>query len=808
MFDRFRQDTAYAMRSLRRSPGFFAIAVGVLGLGIGMSTAIASVLHTVALRDLPTPSPDELVLLHAEDLSRGFDHLPIRHAMFEEFVRSSRVLESATALQYAGSWPRDFADGDRVFRAAGVTVARGFFETLGRPVAHGRALRDEDYQTGSETVMVISDALWEREFARQPDAIGRGLRLVAGSRTPIRIVGIMPEEFRLPGGADYWIPLASLYSTAPVALDRVGVDVIGRLSPGASIEAASAEFQAFLGTQDAESGYREVAAVARSLTEAEVGEIRPALLIVTSAAALLLLIACFNVATLVLMRGSRRVPELRVRSALGASAARLTGQLTTESALLAGCGGLAGLALVGPILDVFIRLAPPGLPRVADIGFTATTFAIGVGGTVLVALLAGVLPVFGLVAASRGSLVRGGRQIGNRRASVARRLLVSTQFGLALVVLAASGLVLKSLARLQALDPGFDTENVVLIELAGPADVIGEAGAAKQFFDRLLPDLEARAGVLRAAAVLSGPFSGSGGFDGRFAAEGQSPEQAESNPWLNLESVTPGYFETLGIQATGGRLLGREDGEGSPGVVLLSEDAARQIWPGEDPIGRRIQPLGDGESFTVVGIVPDTRYRAYRETRPSVYFSAGQAPFPFYPSRLVIRTSGSLATAIASVRQSVAAVDADVVAVVVSPMPELIAAPLAQPRLNVVLLSVFAGAALILAAVGLYAVLSFGVRQRRRELGIRQALGASAGDVAKVILTEGLTLAVGGAVVGLGLALAMGSTLRAILFEVDPADPVTLGGIVVLLGAVSLLACWLPARQAAQTDPNDLLRAE
>jgi len=813
LLDVILTDLRHAVRSAHRSPGFFVLATLILAAGIGMSTAIVTVLHTVALRGLPVPDQDELVVLHAEDLSRGFDHVPLTHAMFEEFARSTNALASVGGLQYAGAWPRDFLDGERHVRATGVVVTGAFFETLGTPAAVGRTLRASDYAPGSELAIVISHELWQREFAGEPDVLGRRLRFVFSDDLDLTVVGVMPPGFRLPGDADYWLPLPRMFGADPEALARVGIDVIGRLAPGVSAVAARDEYERYLRTQTLSSSdaYAELNGVAVPLLEAEVGHVKPVLLIVSAAAALLLLIACFNVAILLLMRSTRRDHELRVRSALGASRGRIAGQLVTESVTIAVAGGTVGYLLVGPSLRLFLRFAPEGLPRLQDLAVSGATLAIGVGTTALVAVLASVVPAVSVAATGRGAVLRSGhiRSTGSRRSVWTRRILVSAQFGLALVVLAGAGLVLRSFERLRSLEPGFEPEGVVHVELAGPLDVLGPPEETRAFFVRLLPALEARPGIERATALAIGPFSGSGGYDGRYTAEGQTSADAERNPWLNFEVVTPGYFQVFDIAAVSGRLLTESDREGAPLSAVVSERAAAALWPGENAVGRRVRTTAAGpEWYEVVGVVSDTRYREYRDPRPSIYFTTGQSPYPFQPTQLAVRAFGPTGSAVSTIRQVVGEIEPEILVAVVSTMSDLMQEPLAQPRLNALLLTVFAATALGLAAVGLYGVLAFAVRQRRRELGIRQALGATRSDVSRLVVREGLLVALGGTAVGLALSLALGRALQAVLFEVSPADPGTLAAALAFLTAVALGACVLPARRAATADPNELLRTE
>ncbi|MDX1395783.1 MAG: ABC transporter permease [Gemmatimonadota bacterium] len=813
--DALLTDIRGALRSLRRAPAFFLVPVLVLAVAIGMATAIVTAFHAVALSGLPIPDHDRVVRLYAEDPSRGFDHVPLTHAMFEEFARASGTLESAGGVQYAGAWPNDFLDGDRHVRAPGVLVTGAFFETLGRPAALGRALEPADYETGSEPVIVIGHDLWQRDFGGDPSVIGRRLRFVRGDDLDLTIVGVMPDGFDLPGNAEWWIPLGRLYQEHAESLERIGIDVIGRLAPGRTIATAQQELGAYLASQtlSTSDAYRTVRPVGYTLIEAQVGDIRPILFVISAAATLLLLVACFNVTTLFLMRGSRRRHELAVRAALGASTARVARQVAVEAALVAVLGGGAGLLLVDPILRVFTALAPAGLPRLASIEPGTPAVLIGVGTTAIVAVLAGVVPAF----TTAGSLRRDGARAGSgartssdRRAVGVRRGLVAVQFGLAMLVLSAASLVIQSLSRLPALDPGFDPHGVVHVQLAGPLDRLGPAEATRRVFDRLIPALEARPQIESATAINIGPFSGTGGYDGRYVAEGQTLEDAASNPWLNFDIVSPSYFEVFGIAPVSGRTLDGGDVDGAPLVAVLSAGAAESLWPGQDAIGRRIRTTSEGSSwYTVVGTIADTRYREYREPRPSVYFAAAQSPYDnFHPSQLAVRAAGPTGEAASAVRDVVAEIEPEVLVTVVEPFEDLMETPLAQPRLNALLLASFAGSALLLAGVGLYAVLAFAVRQRGREMGIRRAVGATGMDIAREVLREGLLVAVIGVSGGLVLALALGGTLGTVVFGIRPGDPITLGAVFGFLISVAAGACLLPARQAARSDPNALLRTE
>lgn len=812
LLDSFWIDLRSTFRSARRTPAFYALAIAILSIGIAMSTAMATALHTVVLRDLPVHEQDELVVLHAEDRARGLDHVPLSHAMFEEFRGGSTTLASAGAFHYAGAWPRDFRVGERHVRARGLDVAGAFFETLGATAALGRTLLPEDYGPTAEAVTVISHDLWVREFGADPGVLGQRLSLVFSDALELTIVGVMRPGFRVPGDTEVWLPLPRVYGADPAVLQRLSVDVMARLAPGASATTATLEIERYLAAQTISSSYAESAlnGVGVPLHESEVGDVRPVLLIIATAAALLLLIACFNVAVLVLMRGSKRRSELQVRKALGASRRRVVSLLASEGIVIALVGGAVGWLMVDPLLAFLTRLAPEGLPRIQDLEASGAALAIAVGATTVVAVLSALFPAWSAASAA-GSGLRSGhaRTTGSRMSLVGRRILVSAQFGLAVVVLSAAGLVLKTLDELQSLDPGFVAEGVVHAELAGPIDRIGPRETTAALFDRLLPALESRGSIDRAAAVNVGPFAGSGGYDARYVREGQSTTDAQTNPWLNFEIVSPGYFEVFDMPPRAGRLLAESDRAGSPLAVVLSESAADALWPAGDAVGRRIRTPREGSDwYEVVGIVADTRYREFRTPRPSIYFSASQSPYPIHPTQLVIRTSAGPAAAVSTLRQVVDETEPAVLVAAVNPLPDLMQRPLAQPRLNARLLTVFALTALLLAAVGLYGILAFAVRQRRRELGIRQALGASASDLVHAVLREGMIVALSGTAIGLALIVVLGQTLQALLFGVQPTDPLTLGGVLAFLAIVAFGACVFPAVQASRSDPSELLDAE
>jgi putative ABC transport system permease protein len=510
-----------------------------------------------------------------------------------------------------------------------------------------------------------------------------------------------------------------------------------------------------------------------------------------------------------LNRGLARVREIAVRTALGAGRARIVGQLVTESALLAVASGILGALLAAAAVRGFRVWAPAATPRLDEIQVNAAAVVGAIAITAIVTVLSAVAPA--LVTSRvelQDALRSGSRQSGGgRRFRLGTESQVIGQVALALLVLSAAGLITRSLMKLERVELAFDPSRMLIAELALPHQGFGDTQQQLALLDRLVPHLEALPGVRAVTSVLTPPFVSAGGIFGQLAAEGQSPDEAARNPTLTFEVVTPSYFTTFGIPMLRGRRLTEDDRKGSPPVLLISASAARHYWPGADPIGKRLV-WGRGEGATIVGVVPDTRYRDLRAPRPSVYFPLRQTSFPVAPMTLVIRTDGRPADLVPTVRRAVGEAAPGVALASASPFERLLQAPLAQPRLNALLLGAFAVAAVVLASVGLYAVMATMVRLRTRELGVRMALGATSLDVGRLVLHRGLALAAAGTGLGLLGALAANRLLSAMLFEVDPADGPTLAVVVLGLLGVATLASLVPARSSTRIEPLVALRAD
>jgi predicted permease len=799
--NRWRQDCRTGVRSLRRTPGFAATAVLTLALGIGLSTAVFTVADALLLRRLPVREQDRVVVLWGEARDRAFNY-PLRLDDGREFARQARAVERVAFFSYYGAGPKPIRDGDQISRLRRALVSGDFFDVLGARPALGRALRPADDVTGAGPVAVLSHGAWQRRFGGDPGVLGRQI-LTYDEGVAYTIVGVMPRGLDYPRGTDFWAPVVP--STIPKDMY-----VIGRLAAGRTGVDARDELTAFFGRAGGSPWQRDLRGAVHTLPRLVLGDVRPALLVFSAAAGLLLLIACTNVATLLLVRGVTRVREIAVRSALGAGRGQIVAQLLTESALLAIPGGVLGVAVAAGTVRVFVAFAPAGVPRLDEVHLNATALAAAVALTGAAMLLFALAPALlssrveaqqALRSATRHSAGRGSRLVTEG--------LVAGQIALALLVLCAAGLIAKSLIKLDRAELSFASPNLLIGELALRADYYPDQSRQLRLLDRLLPALEAIPGVRAASPVVAIPYSGSGGWDGRPALEGQSPEETATNPMLNMEVVAPNYFATLGIPVLRGRGFAEADRAGAPGVVLVSESAARHYWPGDDPIGQRLLMGAELErALTVVGVVPDTRYRDLREARPSIYFPLAQSFFPFAPTTLAIRTSGPPAALVPAVRRAIGDAAPGVALASAAPFETFLEGPLAQPRLNALLLAVFAGAALTLAAVGLFGIMATMVRQRTRELGIRMALGATAPEVRRMVMRRGIAIAATGLAAGLGGALLSNRFLAAMLYQVSPTDPVTIAAVATVLVAVAALASAIPARSATRVDPVRALRAD
>ncbi|HKA58637.1 MAG TPA: ABC transporter permease [Gemmatimonadales bacterium] len=800
------QNIRVSLRGFRRTPGFATTAIVTLALGIGLATGVFTVAHGLLLRRLPVDDQDRLVVLWGQLPDKDFDY-PLGINDAHDFIRGARSLDRAAYYASWGAAPLTIREEDQITRLRRALVSGDFFDVLGARPVLGRALRPTDDLYGSAPVVVLSYAAWEQRFGRDLNVVGHQL-VMYESGTPYTIVGVMPQGLDYPRGTEFWAPIAT--AIPPTGLQYVSLYVIGRLGAGATDTDARSELTSFLGRREAPTWGRDLRAVSHTLPRLVLGDVRPALLAFAAASVVILIITCINVANLLLVRGLARVREITVRSALGAGRLQLIGQLITENAVLALVGGTLGVGVAAAAVRAFIALAPAGMPRLDEINVNAPALLGALGITGLAVLLFGIAPA---VVTSRVELQRAlrsdARQSGGPRFRIAAETLVVGQVALALVVLSAAALIGKSLLKLQRAELHLEPSHLLIAELAVRSDQYDGAQKQRALLETIVSQIQSIPSVLGVSPVVAVPFAGAAAWDGRPAAEGQSAEDAAANPMLNMDVVAPQYFETLGIPLLRGRVFTDADREHTPAVVVVSQSAAQHYWGGNDPIGRRLKvgPKLD-RTLTVIGVVADTRYRDLRDTRPSIYFPLRQSFFPFAPMTLAIRTSGPPAAQIAVIRRVITESAPGVELASGAPFADFLARPLSQPRLNAFLLAVFAGAAVVLAAVGLFGVMATVVRQRTRELGVRMALGATSTDLRTMVMRRGLAIAAVGSLLGLLGALLTNRFLVALLYDVAPTDMTTLMAATGFLVSIAAFASLIPARAATRIDAVVALRTE
>jgi predicted permease len=810
MIEPFAYDLRTAWRALLRAPAFSLAVVLTFALGMAGTTSMFALVEGILLRPLAIPEEERLVVGWRQLPNAGARHWPFHAADLQTIADNSRTLERVAGVGYNGPTPMALVEPGATTFAQVERVTGDFFSVLGAAPALGRALDAADDVTGSEPVLVVTHRLWQR-LGGGRGVLGRRVRIAEQSFT---VVGVMPPDVEHPRGVEAWATVAAMQAltsneTFQEAM-RNELEFVARLRPGTTMAQALTELRAMapaLAAARADGTAPELLVpVLTPFKESLVGDVRSALAVLFGAVGLVLFIAAANAASLMLARGDTRRAEFAVRAALGGSRARLMRQTLIESALLALAAGAAGLMFGGVALRAWLRLVPGGLPRTDGIAIGWASIAFTVVLALLVAAAAGLAPAVLAVRADLVSRLRDGRGM-TPAARRGTRLLIVVQVAVAVVVLAAAALLSRSLLKLQATGQ-LASDRLMLVQLALPQSKYQEPAQQARFMTRLVERLQTRRGVAAATPVNATPFSGLGWDAPTYTADGQTWENARGNPMLNIEEIYPDYFRTFDIAIVRGRAFTVADREGAGLVTIVSEDVAGRTWPGQDPIGKRLK-MGDANSKepwrTVVGVAARTRFRELREQRPSLYVPAAQ--FIGSARDVAIRTSAPIATVAAQVRAEVTALDADVGVLRIQPFAELLEVPLARPRFNALLVAVFAAASLTLLGIGLYAVIAGFVRQRRPEIGVRMALGATRADVHRLVLGEGLRLAGIGAALGLAGAAALTRVLRGLLFEIQPLDPVAFAAAAAVLALVALASLVLPARAASRVDPAATLRA-
>ena len=795
------------LKAVTRAPAFAVTVALTLALGIGLSTAVFTVANALLLRPLAVRDQDRLVLLWGETRDGKFPNFPLALTDVRDFQRRSHAVSDVAFFPFRGAASIPVRANEREFPVQTSLVSGNFFDVLGSRPVIGRALRAEDDVVGAAPVLVLSHRAWRQRFGGDSGVVGRSMTMLQTGRS-YTIVGVMPQGLEYPHGTDVWAPLIA-YSAAAGFLDIVDkeLDILARLRPGASPAQAQAELTNFFARPGAPQWHRNLRGVAHTFPDVVLGNTKPAVLIVMLAAGLLLFITCVNVANLFLVRALGRVKELVVRAALGASRARIIGQLLTESAALAVAGGLLGCALAVAGVKAFVALTPASVPRIDEVTLNGDALLAAVLITTGAMLLSGLGPaLFTSRVNASDAFKSGSRATASRGMRRVAEVLVVAQIALAAVSLTAAVLVGRSLDKLQRVELAFDPGRLLVANLATRQDQVTDPQRQRAALDLVVTTAAALPGVRAVSPVFTVPFSGSGGgVDGRLSKPGQSREDAANNPVLNMEIAAPNYFSMLGIPVLRGRAFVEGDREGTAPVVIVSSAVARHFWPGGDPIGEHLGGMGPRQ-LTVVGVVPETRYRELQTARPTVYFPLSQSPFS--PSALLIRTADSPADIVPALRRAIAAAHGAVAVVSATPLETLLDAPRAEPRLNAIVLALFAAAAVSLAAIGLFAITATMVRQRVHELGIRMALGATARDVRRMVMGRGLSLAAIGAVVGMVSALATSRLLSALLFEVSPTDAVTYVLVAAVILAIAAIASLVPAQHSARIDPVIALRTD
>lgn len=791
------------MRNKRALP---LTAIATLALGIGASVAVITVAEAVLLRPLPVANEEGLALLWGETPDGKFSNVPLTLSELESFQRQARTLERVAYHTFRGASPVAFRAGDHAFQFDVSLVSGNYFDVLGARPVLGRTLGAADDVKGVLPVLVLSHQAWRQRFGGDSAVIGRTLMLATTGRA-YQVVGVMPPGLDYPRGTDVWTPLTA-YSTAEgfYEIATGELDIVARLAGGATLTQAGSELTNFFASLPAGGFRSETRGVAHGFRDMILGDTQPAMRMVLLAAIMLLVVACINVANLQLVRALGRARELVVRAALGASRAQLVRHQLKAAIFLSIIGGLAGAAFAWILVTLFLMLAPSGLPRVDEVSLDATMLLAALGVSGLTAVATGLAPALFASRVDAGDTLRSGvRHSDGPRLRLVGELLVGTQVALAVVALSSAGLVGRSLANLYRVDMAFDPARLTIAELVLWRDVAGNRDQQATLISRIVSRIEEVPGIAGVTPVLNVPFiAGAGGIDGSLSVPGQSVEERAKNPVVNMEVVSPSYFAVLRVPVLQGRPFTDDDRAGSTPVAVVSVSMAQALWPGRDAVG---QQLGSKGEFTVVGVIPDLRYRELEDARPSVYFPLAQPRFPMTPTTLVIRGDNA-ALGAAQLRAAVAEVDAGVTVASVATMENLLEGPRAQPRLNAMVLGLFAAGAVLLAAIGMFSVMATMVRRRTRELGIRMALGATRANVGGMVLRRGLVIAAFGTIAGLLGARTVGTLLSGLLFEVTPTDSVTFLGVTVAVISVAALASYFPARAGASVDPVKSLRAD
>jgi putative ABC transport system permease protein len=802
------QDVRYGLRALRRAPGFTAVSILTVALGVGATTAIFSVIHAVILRPLPYPDAERVVMVWMDNRRQGIAKDVHSYPNYSDYRTQNGVLATMAGFTQASF---NLTGGIDPLRIRGTSATADLFRVLGVAPLIGRVFTADQEMDGQDGVVLLSHGFWSRAFGADSGIVGRMVQMDGRPRT---VIGVMPRDFAFPAkDTEIWVPLV-VPPRAREARNAYWLSAVGRLDAGVSLERAR-EDMATIGRR-LEQAYPELEGVGVNLVplpeEVVGGTLRTALWVLLGAVIAVLLIACANVANLLLSRAATREREIGVRIALGASRTRLVSQFLTESVLLGVAGGAAGVGLAWGALRVLKRLAPADLPRAEQVAIDPLVLGFALLLSVMTGLAFGLVPAFQSSRTALAEVLREGGRGGTagRQGQRLRRVLVAAQVMLVVVLLTGAGLLIRSFIELQRVDLGFRAERLLTVRFALPAARYDSPASVSGFYDALLDRTRLLPGV-QGVAASSGIFLTDTPNSADFVIEGRpTTPQAESIE-APIDVVSPDYFQVMGIPLIRGRAFSAQDRTGGSEVVILNDAMARRFWPNADVIGRRFKygrdPGGTLPWMTIVGVVGDMRRGGFdRPVRYETFLPHAQAPTR--SMTLVVRTSGEPALTAGVVRQVVRELDRDLPVFEVRTMDELLSEMTSQRRFNMTLLAAFAALALVLALVGVYGVTAYLVAQRTREIGVRLALGAGPRSVVRLVVRQGMTAAAVGLVFGVIGALALTRLMSGLVYGVSVTDATTFGAVVLLLGVATVVANWIPARRAARVDPVVALRQE
>jgi putative ABC transport system permease protein len=800
-------DLRHTFRLALKSPGPTAIALLVFAVGIGATTAIASLADTLLVRPLPLPDADRVVTIWERDTATGVGHADVAPGNAIDWVERSRSFQAIGAFQ---PWSLDYTGGDEPEVLLAGKVSAGFFDALGVRMLHGRAFLPQEYRRGAGRVVILSHGVWERRFGADASLVGRAVQLDGETYT---VVGVMPPgvELRLMSGAERSMWLPKYFEDYEPKIRTTGYwNVIARLRPGVTLEQARAEMDGLsrqLASEQPRSNKNTVAEVI-PLRDHLAGSLHALVPLLVAAAVLLLIVACANVANILIARGALRGRELAVRQALGAGRGRVIRQLLAETLLLAAIGGGLGLVVARWALDLIARLRPADVARVESIPLDVRSAVIALGLTIVAAVVAGLAPAMQLSRPAAATALREGQSGGPRRG--VRGALVVIEVALALLLVVGAGLLLRSFALIQKVDPGFQRDHVRALQVFAYDRRNEKPEGRALFVQRVLENIRTLPGISAAGAVSAMPFiEANMNIQSIMQIVGRPPASPGEDSRIFLNVASGDYFQAMGISLLRGRLFNERDIAGSPPVVLISRSAASQHWPGSEALGSKLKFRYQGTPFEaeVVGIVGDARHDALDQpARAELYLPHAQAPTGAVT--FVVRSREGSPVTMMDLKKQIWALDPLEPLYRTATLEELVDRTLVGRRFSLVLLVGFAGAALLLASAGLYGVLSSSTSHRTREFGVRIALGAGRREIVGLVIREGLLLAAIGLVIGLGGAIWLTKFLRSLLFGVTPTDPITFSAVAAGILVIALVSCYLPARRAVKVDPLIALRAE